>query len=201
MSPPGGGRSRLYPLPSREGRLPVSESHSSGPVTRVPSAGKWYTPAIGPGRRAPPGGAGGSALPPRLPDPRGRSPPAAPPAAGLQGKRRGGVLPAGHARAAPFAWCISLGWSRNKAAAARSRNLACPLPPPAPAASVRVPARSWAMTAVTGPSRHSESQHLHCTGAGKGTLSFASVPAGFRHEALLTNFVDAAFTGIQLSGL
>lgn len=138
---------------------------------------------------------------------RSRSPPASRPAVELQGKRRGGALLAGHALAAPFASCHRPRpvWKQGGGCAE-----------PQPRVSVSVPhagashrrSQVWASLRGAGqpglrppppPPEKRKFQHLHCGEASKGTFhSFASVPAGFRLEALLTNFVDTAFRGIQL---
>lgn len=189
MSPPSGGRPRLYPLPSAEGRLPVS----------VNAAGRRGSPATPRGKMVQPGGRAPSAERPlaaRVGERSGR--PGAPPAAavprGAAGQASGRRLPASGDRAAAFAWCICLGWFGKNAAAARGRDLACP---PHAGASRRPPAVSLRGAGQRGLSpptpRQSQSQRLPCTAGREGVFnSLASVPAGFRCEALLANFGDAA---------
>ncbi|XP_049690692.1 translation initiation factor IF-2-like [Accipiter gentilis] len=147
LSPPSGGRSRLYPPPSRQGRLPLSVSAPARSGPHAPPRGKWYTPPAGPERRAPPGGAGRGAPPlvgtgaGRLRAPRqpGAVPVPVPvpvprrhPARPWSCRRSVGAAPCRRATPGllPSLRAIGLGRSGNKAAAARSRNLACPCPSP-----------------------------------------------------------------------
>lgn len=123
----------------------MSAPARSGP--HAPPRGKWYTPPAGPERRAPPGGAGRGAPPlvgtgaGRLRAPRqpGAVPVPVPvpvprrhPARPWSCRRSVGAAPCRRATPGllPSLRAIGLGRSGNKAAAARSRNLACPCPSP-----------------------------------------------------------------------
>lgn len=86
MSPPSGGRPRLYPLPSAEGRLPVSVNATGRRGSPATPRGKMVQPGgrapSAPWRRGSGRGPGGPALPHPRPFP-----------AGPQGRRRGGGCP------------------------------------------------------------------------------------------------------------